>query len=179
MHIYWMDIDMELNAICGKYTIYNDHMENNLNEGLDIANIRATEDYLEYNTPLIIEVPIYQVDVIINYIISEMNILSDIPNIQFIIYELLIDGFIYNRIEYGNVNDYIEMVNNIDMDLNECELINKHINTHVVIDYSKTFNKLITDFYLYHDNLLVGINTDSQVLYLGISGNYVAGLIII
>lgn len=170
---------MDAYKIIKRYKIYNDYMENNLNTALDIASIRANDDYLEYNNPIVIEIPIIQVDVILNYIISEMGIKSDIPNIKFILYELLIDGFIYNRVEYGNVNDYLEMVNNIDIDLNENELVNKHTNESIVIDYSKRFNILITNFYMYHHNLLVDIDNDSQIIYMGISGDYTAGILII
>lgn len=174
-----MGINMDAYKIIKRYKIYNDYMENNLNTALDIASIRANDDCLEYNNPVVIEIPIIQVDVILNYIISEMGIKSDIPNIKFILYELLIDGFIYNRVDYGNVNDYLEMVNNIDIDLNENELINKYTNESIVIDYSKRFNIMITNFYMYHHNLLVDIDNDSQVIYMGISGDYTAGILII
>lgn len=174
-----MGIKMDAYKIIKRYKIYNDYMEYNLNAALDIASIRANDDYLEYTNPVVIEIPIIQVDVILNYIISEMGIKSDIPNIKFILYELLIDSFIYNRVEYGNFNDYLEMVNNIDIDLNENELINKYTNESIVIDYSKRFNIMITNFYMYHHNLLVDIDNDSQVIYMGISGDYTAGILII
>lgn len=159
------------------YLVYNDFMKTNIEEVL--SNVLNNAEEIN---PIIINVNLESVMTLIDCIITNLELEYTNDDLRLIVYEVLIEMYIYTKVELGNINDFTRSGITIDIDLQNNKLISKYTrNGKILIDYSNEFIKLLKHFYVIHDELLnsVEISEDMDIVYIGMTGNHIANILII
>jgi hypothetical protein len=167
----------KLESLYKYYVVHNDYMKTNIEEVLSNVLNNANEI-----NPIIISVNLESVTCLLDYIISNMEIEYIDDKLRLIVYEVLIDMYIYTKVELGNMIDFNRSAVTVDVDLQNNKLINRYIrDSKVLIDYSNEYIKLLSSFYNVHEELLnkVDIRDDAEVVYVGMLGNHIANILII
>lgn len=159
------------------YFVYNDFMKTNIEEVLS----NVLNNAIEIN-PIVINVNLESVTTLIDCIITniELDYIND--DLRLIIYEVLIEMYIYTKMELGNINDFTLSGITIDIDLQNNKLISKYTrSSKILIDYSNEFIRLLKHFYIVHDDLLnsVEVSEEVDIVYIGMTGNHIANILII
>lgn len=159
------------------YLVYNDFMKTNIEEVLS----NVLNNAVEIN-PIIINVNLESVMTLLDCIITNLELEYNNDDLRLIVYEVLIEMYIYTKVELGNINDFTRSGITIDIDLQNNNLISKYTrNGKILIDYSNEFIKLLKHFYTIHDELLnsVEISEEVDIVYVGMTGNHIANILII
>lgn len=159
------------------YFVYNDFMKTNIEEVFS----NVLNNAIEIN-PIVINVNLESVTTLIDCIITniELDYIND--DLRLIIYEVLIEMYIYTKMELGNINDFTLSGITIDIDLQNNKLISKYTrSSKILIDYSNEFIRLLKHFYIVHDDLLnsVEVSEEVDIVYIGMTGNHIANILII
>ncbi len=159
------------------YTVYNDFMKTNIEEVLSIVLNNA----IEIN-PIIVSINLESVLGLIDCIITNLELEYVNDNLRLIVYEVLVDMYIYTKLELGNINDFTRAGVTIDVDLQSNKLISEYTReSRVLIDYSNEYIKLLKHFYIIHDELINSVETrdDMDIVYVGMTSNHIANILII
>ena len=159
------------------YLVYNDFMKTNIEEVL--SNVLNNAEEIN---PIIINVNLESVMTLIDCIITNLELEYTNDDLRLIVYEVLVEMYIYTKVELGNINDFTRSGITIDIDLQNNKLISRYTrNGKILIDYSNEFIKLLKHFYVIHDELLnsVEISEDMDIVYIGMTGNHIANILII
>ena len=159
------------------YLVYNDFMKTNIEEVL--SNVLNNAEEIN---PIIINVNLESVMTLIDCIITNLELEYTNDDLRLIVYEVLVEMYIYTKVELGNINDFTRSGITIDIDLQNNKLISKYTrNGKILIDYSNEFIKLLKHFYVIHDELLnsVEISEEMDIVYIGMTGNHIANILII
>lgn len=159
------------------YLVYNDFMKTNIEEVLSNV-LNNTEEI----NPIIINVNLESVMTLIDCIITNLELEYTNDDLRLIVYEVLVEMYIYTKVELGNINDFTRSGITIDIDLQNNKLISRYTrNGKILIDYSNEFIKLLKHFYVIHDELLnsVEISEEMDIVYIGMTGNHIANILII
>lgn len=168
---------IKLENLYKHYTVYNEYMKVNIEE--------VISDVLNNNTdinPIIITININNVVGVLDCIITNLELDYSDDKLRVIIYEVLIDMYLYTKKELGNVNDFTRAGVTVDVDLQNNKLLSNYIrDSKVLIDYSNEYIKALTHFYMVHDELLNGIESsdDSDIVYVGMTSKHIANILII
>lgn len=159
------------------YLVYNDFMKTNIEEVL--SNVLNNAEEIN---PIIINVNLESVMTLIDCIITNLELEYTNDDLRLIVYEVLVEMYIYTKVELGNINDFTRSGITIDIDLQNNKLISRYTrNGKILIDYSNEFIKLLKHFYIIHDELLnsVEISEEMDIVYIGMTGNHIANILII
>ncbi len=159
------------------YLVYNDFMKTNIEEVL--SNVLNNAEEIN---PIIINVNLESVMTLIDCIITNLELEYNNDDLRLIVYEVLVEMYIYTKVELGNINDFTRSGITIDIDLQNNKLISRYTrNGKILIDYSNEFIKLLKHFYVIHDELLnsVEISEEMDIVYIGMTGNHIANILII
>lgn len=159
------------------YLVYNDFMKTNIEEVLSNV-LNNTEEI----NPIIINVNLESVMTLIDCIITNLELEYTNDDLRLIVYEVLVEMYIYTKVDLGNINDFTRSGITIDIDLQNNKLISRYTrNGKILIDYSNEFIKLLKHFYVIHDELLnsVEISEEMDIVYIGMTGNHIANILII
>lgn len=159
------------------YLVYNDFMKTNIEEVL--SNVLNNAEEIN---PIIINVNLESVMTLIDCIITNLELEYTNDDLRLIVYEVLVEMYIYTKVELGNINDFTRSGITIDIDLQNNKLISRYTrNGKILIDYSNEFIKLLKHFYVIHDELLnsVEISEEMDIVYIGMTGNHIANILII
>lgn len=166
-----------LESLYKYYTVYNTFMKTNIEEVLsDVLN------NAEEINPIIINVSLESIFGVIDCIITNMELEYIDDKLRLIIYEVLVDMYIYTKMELGNINDFTRSGITVDVDLQSNKLISEYTrSSKILIDYSNEYIKLLQQFYIVHDELVnsVDMNDDASIVYVGMSGGYISNILII
>lgn len=166
-----------LESLYKYYTVYNTFMKTNIEEVLsDVLN------NAEEINPIIINVSLESIFGVIDCIITNMELEYTDDKLRLIIYEVLVDMYIYTKMELGNINDFTRSGITVDVDLQSNKLISEYTrSSKILIDYSNEYIKLLQQFYIVHDELVnsVDMNDDASIVYVGMSGGYISNILII
>ena len=159
------------------YLVYNDFMKTNIEEVL--SNVLNNAEEIN---PIIINVNLESVMTLIDCIITNLELEYNNDDLRLIVYEVLVEMYIYTKVELGNINDFTRSGITIDIDLQNNKLISRYTrNGKILIDYSNEFIKLLKHFYVIHDELLnsVEISEEMDIVYIGMTNNHIANILII
>lgn len=159
------------------YLVYNDFMKTNIEEVL--SNVLNNAEEIN---PIIININLESVMTLIDCIITNLELEYTNDDLRLIVYEVLVEMYIYTKVELGNINDFTISGITIDIDLQNNKLISRYTrNGKILIDYSNEFIKLLKHFYVIHDELLnsVEISEEMDIVYIGMTGNHIANILII
>ncbi len=159
------------------YLVYNDFMKTNIEEVL--SNVLNNAEEIN---PIIININLESVMTLIDCIITNLELEYTNDDLRLIVYEVLVEMYIYTKVELGNINDFTRSGITIDIDLQNNKLISRYTrNGKILIDYSNEFIKLLKHFYVIHDELLnsVEISEEMDIVYIGMTGNHIANILII
>ena len=119
---------------------------------------------------------------LLDCIITNLELDYTDADLRMIIYEVLVELYIYTKAELGNINDFTRAGITVDIDLQNNKLISKYTRDgKVLIDYSNEYIKLLKHFYIIHDELLnsVEVSDEVEIVYIGMTGNHIANILII
>lgn len=166
-----------LESLYKYYTVYNTFMKTNIEEVLsDVLN------NAEEINPIIINVSLESIFGVIDCIITNMELEYIDDKLRLIIYEVLVDMYIYTKMELGNINDFTRSGITVDVDLQSNKLISEYTrSSKILIDYSNEYIKLLQQFYIVHDELVnsIDMNDNASIVYVGMSGGYISNILII
>lgn len=166
-----------LESLYKYYTVYNTFMKTNIEEVLsDVLN------NAEEINPIIINVSLESIFGVIDCIITNMELEYTDDKLRLIIYEVLVDMYIYTKMELGNINDFTRSGITVDVDLQSNKLISEYTrSSKILIDYSNEYIKLLQQFYIVHDELVnsIDMNDNASIVYVGMSGGYISNILII
>lgn len=166
-----------LESLYKYYTVYNTFMKTNIEEVLsDVLN------NAEEINPVIINVSLESIFGVIDCIITNMELEYIDDKLRLIIYEVLVDMYIYTKMELGNINDFTRSGITVDVDLQSNKLISEYTrSSKILIDYSNEYIKLLQQFYIVHDELVnsIDMNDNASIVYVGMSGGYISNILII
>lgn len=167
----------KLENIHKHYLVYNDFMKTNIEEVLS----NVLNNTVEIN-PIIISINLESVMTLLDCIITNLELDYTDADLRMIIYEVLVELYIYTKAELGNINDFTRAGITVDIDLQNNKLISKYTrDSKVLIDYSNEYIKLLKHFYIIHDELLnsVEVSDEVEIVYIGMTGNHIANILII
>ena len=166
-----------LESLYKYYTVYNTFMKTNIEDVLsDVLN------NAEEINPIIINVSLESIFGVIDCIITNMELEYIDDKLRLIIYEVLVDMYIYTKMELGNINDFTRSGITVDVDLQSNKLISEYTrSSKILIDYSNEYIKLLQQFYIVHDELVnsIDMNDNASIVYVGMSGGYISNILII
>lgn len=167
----------KLESLYKHYTVYNDFMKTNIEEVL--SNVH--NNGLDYN-PIIVSINLESIQGLIDCIITNLELDYTDDKLRLIVYEVLIDMYVYTKIELGNINDFTSAGVTIDIDLQNNKLISNYTrNSKILIDYSNAYLNLLKQFFNIHEELINGIDVRDgvDIVYVGMTGNHIANILII
>lgn len=170
-------MDDKVESLYKHFTVYNDFMKTNIEEVVSDVLHNSKEI-----NPIIININIESIIGVVDYIIlnMELDYIDDL--LRLIVYEVLIDMYIYTKLELGNINDFIRSGITIDIDLQNNKLVNKYTrSSNILIDYTDECIRLLTQFYTIHDELINSVehNDDATIVYVGMTSNHISNILII